>query len=364
MTEANILLNGKFLSAAPTGVHRVAQELGNALGDLVAEGHESVSGLNFEVGIPWDGMERASDIRLSKRTIGPFRGIPWEQISLPLKAGGATLLNLCNIGPVATRNAVTMIHDVQVHLTPESYSRGFRLWYHAVQPLMAKRHRHILTVSEFSRQEIAKAGLCDLGHISVVHNGVDHVLRMQSDPTVLTKFELTNSPYVLALSTVQAHKNIGLLLKSFADPRLSDVKLVLFGGTPKESFEKLGIPIPKNAVFVGRVSDNELRGLIESALCLAFPSTTEGFGLPPLEAMLLGCPAIVSPCGALPEVCGDAAIYCAPNRIDDWVDAIRRLLDDPAFRAGLAETSNRHAMQFNWRASAINLARVLTKFYS
>ncbi len=360
MTGSNILLNGKFLSAAPTGVHRVAQELGNALADLVIEKHEAARGLNIEVAIPHDGVERSRTMRLPVRLLTPFRGIPWEQISLPLKSGDATLLNLCNIGPVIARNAVTMIHDVQVHLSPESYSKGFRLWYHAVQPVMAKRHRHILTVSEFSRQEIAKTRLCSLDHISVVHNGVDHVLDMASDDSVITKFNLSQSPYVLALSTVQAHKNISLLLKAFADSRLSGVKLVLFGGTAKASFEATGIKVPDNVIFVGRVSDGELRGLIEQALCLAFPSTTEGFGLPPLEAMLLGCPAIVAPCGALPEVCGDAALYCAPDKEEEWVEAISRLSIDPAFRSQLAKAGVDHASQFTWRAAAIKLAGILT----
>lgn len=362
MKTANILLNGKFLSAAPTGVHRVAQELGNALADLVAEGHESVRGLNIDVGLPYDGLQRSGAMRLPTRVIKPFRGIPWEQISLPLKSGDATLLNLCNIGPVIARNAVTMIHDVQVHLSPESYSKGFRLWYHAVQPLMAKRHRHILTVSEFSRQEIAKAQLCSLDHISVVHNGVDHVLNMASDTSIITKCDLNTSPYVLALSTVQAHKNISLLMKAFADSRLSGMKLVLFGGTAKASFEAMGITVPDNVVFAGRVSDGELRALIEHALCLAFPSTTEGFGLPPLEAMLLGCPAIVAPCGALPEVCGDAAIHCAPDKAENWVEAITRLSNDPEYRSQVAKAGAHHASRFTWRAAAIKLAGILTQF--
>lgn len=361
MNSSRIVINGKFLSAAPTGVHRVALELGNALADLVAEGHESVCDLDLALSIPADGLERAKQMRLPTRVLRPFRGIPWEQITLPFSEREATLLNLCNIGPVIARNAVTMIHDVQVHLSPASYSTGFRLWYRTMQPPMARRHRHILTVSEFSRQEIAAAGLCALDRISVVHNGVDHVLRMQSDPAVVCRHRLTDRPYVLALSTVQAHKNIRVLAEAFADPRLAGVKLVLFGGTSRDAFEAEGIIIPENAVFVGRVTDNELSGLIEAALCLAFPSTTEGFGLPPLEAMLLGCPAVVAPCGALPEVCGDAVLYCAPDRPEDWVQAIGHLARDKAFRARLSKAGAEHAAQFTWRTAAMTLGKILAR---
>jgi glycosyltransferase involved in cell wall biosynthesis len=361
MTARNIILNGKFLSAAPTGVHRVALELGNALADLVAEEHASVRDLNFALSVPADGYARANEVRLPSRLVRPFRGIPWEQISLPFSEREATILNLCNIGPVIARNAVTMIHDVQVHLSPESYSRGFRLWYRTLQPIMARRHRHILTVSEFSRQEIAKAGLCALDHISVVHNGVDHILRMKSDASAVAKLDLSAAPYVLALSTVQAHKNIGILMKAFADPALVGVKLVLFGGTSRAAFAASGIAVPQNVIFAGRVTDNELRGLIEGARCLAFPSTTEGFGLPPLEAMLLGCPAIVAPCGALPEVCGDAVLYCAPDDVGDWVKAIRSVVFENRLRAHLSKAGADHAAQFTWRRAAIELAKILTR---
>jgi glycosyltransferase involved in cell wall biosynthesis len=361
VTRRNIVLNGKFLSAAPTGVHRVAMELGNALADLIVERHASVRDIDLLLSVPRDGMERAKEMRLPARVLGPFKGIPWEQISLPMRERRGTLLNLCNIGPVFTRDAVTMIHDVQVHLSPESYSKGFRLWYRATQPLIARRHRHLLTVSEFSRQEIAKLGWCPIDHVSVVHNGVDHILREKADRSIIGKLGLTGTPYALALSTTQAHKNIGLLMKAFNDPRLAGVKLVLFGGTNRAAFEGQGLKVPDNVVFAGRVSDSGLRGLIESALCLAFPSTTEGFGLPPLEAMLLGCPAIVAPCGALPEVCGNAALYGSPDNAKDWICAIEQLAQDDGFRSSVSQVGIAHAQRFTWRNAAITLADILAR---
>jgi glycosyltransferase involved in cell wall biosynthesis len=94
---------------------------------------------------------------------------------------------------------------------------------------------------------------------------------------------------------------------------------------------------------------------------LTFPSTTEGFGLPPLEAMLLGCPAIVAPCGALPEVCGDVALYGAPDRPQEWILAIDKLSQDAAFRAHLSEAGIAHAERFTWRHSAMTLANILKR---
>lgn len=348
------IINGKFLRAESTGVHRVATELANALADLKADAHPAIAGYKFEVWHTKDGLARAHEIRLPTRCVGPLDGIPWEQLTLPWRQGRRTLINLCNVGPVASGNAVTMIHDVQVHLSPQSYGRGFRLWYRAIQPILGKRSRRILTVSAFSKAQIAGVGLCPAARIGVVHNGVDHMLRVTADRSPIARLGLDRRRYVVALATTQAHKNIRILLEAFADIRLHGMTLVLVGGTGADAFAAQGLTAPPNVIFAGRVSDEALRGLIEDALCLAFPSTTEGFGLPPLEAMLVGCPAVVALCGALPEVCGDAAVYVAPHDAGAWADALLAMTDEDR-RTALVEKGRAHAAKFTWRAAALTL---------
>ncbi len=354
-----IIINGKFLRAAPTGVHRVATELANALATLVRDKDPDATGLDLTVWYPHDGADNAADIAMSRRLLGPMTGIPWEQITLPLAKRKGTLLNLCNIGPVLAGDALTMIHDVQVRISPGSYSRGFRWWYHLTQPILARRNRMILTVSEFSRGEIARTGLCPAERIAVVHNGVDHVLRAPARNEIVERLGLHGKPFVLGLANTQEHKNIAVLLAAFARAELDGVQLVLFGGAGRDAFAMAGLALPANVVLAGRVDDGELRALMEHALCLAFPSTTEGFGLPPLEAMLLGCPAIIAPCGALPEVCGDAAIQVGPDDIAGWAAAIRNLVDDPDLRGKYSRLGQLRAKDFTWARAGRQLARVL-----
>jgi glycosyltransferase involved in cell wall biosynthesis len=112
--------------------------------------------------------------------------------------------------------------------------------------------------------------------------------------------------------------------------------------------------------LLGRVSDAQLRSLLEQALCYLCPSTTEGFGLPALEAMTLGCPAVVAPCGALPEVCGDAALYADPHDPAAWAEAVTRLLLDPQARANLAGAGRLHASRFSWANAARALLDILS----
>ena len=351
-----IAFNGKFFGAGPTGVHKVAEQLIAATDALIAE----QSG---------PGADYALDIR-SSVTVPSYRKImcveenplvrrmhriAWEQAYLPFARRKDFILNLCNLGPLFHRDSATLIHDAQVYSAPESYSRSFRLWYKFLFFFIGRRHKLIVTVSEFSRRELISYGVASADKIVVVHNGCDHVLQIRPDEGQLAALNLTPRRYVLALSNTQKHKNIAILLKAFAKSELKDVALVLFGGAKKADFENLGHVVPPNVRFAGRVTDPELVGLMVNAGALAFPSLTEGFGLPPLEAMALGCPVVAAPFGALPEVCGEAALYADPLDPDAWSLKIRTVLNDEAVRQSLVSAGHRQAGIFTWKQAARNL---------
>jgi glycosyltransferase involved in cell wall biosynthesis len=354
-----IVVNGKFLSAEVTGVHRVALEILKALDGLLAHS-ETSNGLRFMIAAPRDSQERLALPHIVTQTVGWLTWKAWENISLPRFAGRRLILNLCNQAPL-WRTGVLMMHDAQVYISPQSYSKAFVAFYKVVQPIMARRARHILTVSAYSKAMLVKYGLAPADKITVIHNGVDHILRVEPDVAALAGLALTEGRYVVALANTQAHKNVGVLLAAFADPALADARLVLVGGATAAVFTAAGHNCPHNTVFAGRVSDEALRALLEGAACLAFPSTTEGFGLPPLEAMILGCPAVVAPCGALPEVCGEAAVYADPHDVKAWVRAILPFIGEPKVRAAAGATARQHASAFTWARSATQLLDLLAK---
>jgi glycosyltransferase involved in cell wall biosynthesis len=355
-----IVFNGKFLAADSTGVHRVAEELMTAAYSHVMSDPDLERQLNIKLWVPANAVKAAQRLGMPYEVIGPLTGIPWEQITLPLRAGNRLIVSLCNVGPIALRNGITMFHDAQVHSSPGSYAFGFRMWYRFHQPLVGHRHRKILTVSDYSKSQIARYGLAPDTRIDVVHNGVDHMCRYGLDRGVLDQFGLQPGRYVVALANTQVHKNVGVLLEAFRDPRLADLKLVLFGSASLPAFQSLGHQVSSNVVFVGRVTDAQLSGLYSSALCMAFPSLTEGFGLPPLEAMVLGCVSMVAPCGALPEVCGEPAIYVDPHSAERWASDISRLALDTESLAQRQAASRQWAQRFTWAAAARRLVATLS----
>ena len=109
----------------------------------------------------------------------------------------------------------------------------------------------------------------------------------------------------------------------------------------------------------GYVSDQQLRALYEGAACFVFPSFYEGFGLPPLEAMCCGCPVISSDRASLPEVCGDAALYCDPDDPATLAAQLRRLLDSDALAAELRQAGRQRAAGFTWDRAAREFADLM-----
>jgi len=351
-----LAINAKFLTAGPTGVHRVAEQLIRQL----AESHRGFTGLfqrEPELVAPTNlHMTTYDNFSVDRR--GMFRGQLWEQFDLPRLTRPDLLLNLCNLGPISATSAITMIHDAQVFSAPSSYKPSFGRWYRAVQPILGRRHSRILTISNYAANELVRFGVTTRERIAIVPNGVDHLLEVNPDHQIIDRLGLERHGFIVGLANVQPHKNVGLLVRAFAAPALADLKLVLMGSALREDFERAG-PVSSNIVFAGRVRDEELRSLLEAALCIGFPSTTEGFGLPPLEGMTLGCPAIVAPCGALPEVCGSAAIYADATDPAEWVSAIIRLRDDPDFRARCVSFGRTQASHYTWKRAGKALVDVI-----
>lgn len=343
-----IYLNGRFLTAPQTGVQRVARELVLGLDQACRE-----RGIGPRpILLCPEGAAAPELAAIAVEAVPGPRGTLWEQTALWRRARDGVLVNLANTAPLRHRRSILMVHDAQVFESPRSYSRAFRAWYRFLQPRAAARAARLLTVSAFSGRQLAKYGVRNRRPVVVVPNGVDHILRAAADGSGLAA--ATEGAYLLGFASAQAHKNVGLLLRAFADPRLADLRLLLVG----QSLPAGSAP-PANVRLLGRIEDRALRYLYEGATAFLFPSRTEGFGLPPGEAMACGCPVIAAAEGAPAEIYAGAAWLLDPDDLEGWIAAIRALAGDAERRAAQAGRGRARASALGWRAASERLAAVI-----
>jgi len=363
--KISVLINGKYLAGGPTAVHLVADEIIKEIFQIYNHSTYLKSNYDIELAVPVTGVMRATELGLACTVLRPFSGIPWEQLTLPILTRNSLVLSFCNSGPVFRTEAVTMMHDAQVFIVPQSYDGATRVWRKFLMKVCGLNNGKILTVSRFSREQLINCNIAPARKIDVVYNGVCHVADSDSDPRILEQLGISKETgYFTGLANVQPHKNISVLLKAFQRSSISRYKLVLFGGAKKSDFESAGIAIPDNVIFAGYVSNEELKCLYENAIAMCFPSTTEGFGLPPLESMSLGTPAIVSPCGALPEILKDAVLYANADNPDDWEKSIRTFAEIKCIRDSYSTKGKLRAKKYTWNNAANQVLKLIDSYAS
>jgi glycosyltransferase involved in cell wall biosynthesis len=159
-------------------------------------------------------------------------------------------------------------------------------------------------------------------------------------------------PYILLLGSSAKHKNVHVVLEQAPGLDAAGIDIVVVGAASSIFSADATDYQRSNVHRAGYVGDDDLAALYEGALCLAFPSKTEGFGIPPLEAMARGCPVISSNAASLVEVGGDAVAYVDSDHGAGWRDAIIGLAANPGLRGTMAEQGRKRAALFSWRRSA------------
>jgi glycosyltransferase involved in cell wall biosynthesis len=350
-----VYINGRFLVQPQSGVQRFARETTCALlrrAERLAYPAPSILLPSRDTRDPVADSSHA-------RVVGRRAGQAWEQLELPGAARGGVLINLANTAPLALRRQIVVIHDAGVFRRPETYDRKFRLWYKILHPLLVRRGVIIVTVSEFSRQEIAACLHCPAERISLVSESGDHMQRLAPERSILARAGLAADGYVLAVGNLAAHKNLAALGQTARMLASRGLVLAIIGGLDSDVFERAKRELPRPAAYVGRVSDAELAALYESARCFVFPSTYEGFGIPALEAMGLGCAVVASRIPALQEVCGDAAEFCDPLDPADIAAAVERVAFHPDRRLNLQQSGRARAATFSWDKTAYQLTSII-----
>lgn len=348
--KTKVFINGRFLQQRTTGVQRYAQETLAALDAALASSpHQSA----FEVVVLAPEGTPAPVLRaIGFERVGPFSGHLWEQTTLLAATRGQLLLSFGPTGPLLKKQQVVTIHDAAVHVVPQAFSRPFRAWYKLLLPVLVRRTPAVMTVSEFSKRELVRCFGAKEDEVSVSGEGWQHVERMPPDAEVLARHGLVRGKYVLAVSSLTPHKNFAVVAEAVRLLGDSEVRVVVAGATADGVFGAVDARSFDALKLVGYVSDAELSALYENAAAFVFPSLYEGFGLPPLEAMAHGCPVIAARAAAIPEVCGDAALYFAPSDAAELARLMWRLFSSPEERARYAERGRACLARHSWSAAA------------
>jgi glycosyltransferase involved in cell wall biosynthesis len=349
-----VLINGRFLGRSVTGVDRFAIEVLRAMDELYDSADVAISGLDIEVLAPTGATGLDGLRHIAIREVGSMRGQIWEQFSLQREVGDALLVNLCNTAPLIPRKQLVVIHDAATARAPTSYSKTFRLWYSVLIPLLYKRAASVCTVSQFSKEDLATLyGVRD--DVRVLPEGTEHMERTHPDLRVLEKVGLTKRPYVLAVSSLAPHKNFETVIRAVALMSEIDFDVVIAGGQNPAIFAKAGNTLPSSVKYAGYVTDSELKALYANASCFIFPSIYEGYGLPPTEAMASGCAVIASNAAAIPETCGDAALYFDPQSPSDLARVLQVFMAQPQLQEKMRSLGSAKAKTMRWRNTAIGL---------
>jgi glycosyltransferase involved in cell wall biosynthesis len=250
------------------------------------------------------------------------------------------------------------VHDAfYLRPPPEARPRLDKAIYlRALMLALPRRAAAIATVSEFTKSELESA----LGPLrvplEVVHNGIEP--RWFAPVSEASPHE---KPYLLFVGNLKPHKNLKRTLAAFdqvAD-RVPHDFLVVGGGDQGAYRNVVSARNAARVRFLGPLDAEALRAAVGNAAGLVLASLYEGFGLPPLEAMACGVPVLVSRAASLPEVCGDAALYCDPLSVDDIARGIEELLVNDATRAHLTALGRSRAERFGWDGAGERMASLI-----
>jgi len=295
-----------------------------------------------------------------RRIVCPFIALrrivrySWEQAILPLqlrREAPDLVHSLGYVAPLAARGPhVVSIHDLNyLGHQGRRTAAGRRAFGFFVEQTV-RRASQVITISEFSRGEIIRNLDVDEDKVSVIHlagketNGTRSTSRPSIHSTLPT-------PYVMAFSSLSAHKNIARLIAAFGmiSHRVPH-SLVLVGHLPENpairgEIEKAGSDRVK---FTGYLPDEEVESLMQNASLFAFPSLYEGFGMPILDAQHAGVPVACSDAAALPEVAGEGARLFDPLSVGSIAGALSDCLQDMDLREKLVKAGCENATHYSW----------------
>ena len=311
---------------------------------------------------------------VSPRTRHPILWYAWFEWVLPgiLKQHGAGIyFSPDGYMPLRLKiPSLIAIHDINFHHRPGDLPPSSRYYYRKYFPRFASRADRIVTVSEYSRNDIINSYGIPPDKIDVVYNGVNQAFSpISRDGIRKVRDDYTGGfPYFVFVGSFHPRKNLSRLMKAFdlfRDQIPVTYKLVIVGekmfmaGDIDKTYTKL--KHKKDVVFTGRLSPDKLSEVMGAAAALTFVPLFEGFGIPLLEAMNCDIPILASNVTSLPEIASTCAIYCNPLDVQDISRGMLALASSPDLRDELVSEGRKRRASFSWDLTADKVWRSLEK---
>ncbi|MBN1249700.1 MAG: glycosyltransferase family 4 protein [Anaerolineae bacterium] len=347
------------------------------IANLIQHIGTELDGLRFQI-LLGDGMlpdgAAAPVLRSRLSTAHPWRRILWEQLALPavLRRLGADLLHgPAFAGPLITAcPQVITVHDLSFLRHPEFFRAANRVYLRAITGPSCRRAAAVIAVSEFTaRETVALLGV-QADRVTRVYHGVAPRFRPLPEEEVAAFRAHKGLPerFILFLGTLEPRKNLLQLIRAYSRLNDSTLHLVLAGaqGWYYEDIyaevQRLGLE--SHVHFPGFVSVEEQPFWYNAAHVFAYVSTYEGFGMPVLEALACGVPAVTASTTALPEAGGAGALAVPPDDVAALADGLHQVATDGALRADLRQRGLAHAARFSWSRTAAETLRVYRRVLS
>ncbi len=262
---------------------------------------------------------------------------------------------------VKTKPCVVTIHDIQYLHYPENFVKLKRKWLQVNVPYSARHSEVVCVPSNWVKDDIVHSFGIPSEKIAVVPFGNEGLFGDgAAEATSVTEKYRLGRPFFLFPGRAYPHKNHRFLLAAYK-PLASFADLVFTGPAWFRDREianaARGFGLSGKVRHLGIVSREDLGGLYRAATALVYPTRFEGFGLPLLEAMSVGCPVIASNVTSIPEVVNESGILLDPDDLEGWTETMDKLLNDSGLRAELSSRGRRRAADFTWeRAASLQVA--------
>jgi glycosyltransferase involved in cell wall biosynthesis len=357
--------------------HGVARYLSNLLRELLAQ--DTANDYLVYLSEPIEPLGySAPNLSFSELHMRP--SLAWRHLRLPLAMRSdrvdlhfspSYFLPLYKVCP-----AVVVVHDISFRTHPEWFSGELRFRFDSIFWREVRQAERIITVSEFSRAEIARSLDLDPEGIAVIPEAADAGFRRLDDAGVAGEVRARlglSEDFVFTVGAVHTRRNLERLIEALgmaARERGIEPQLLIVGApasfSPPVDLEgairRAGLTGPGQVQHLPFVSEEDLLALYNACGLFVYPSLYEGFGLPVLEAMACGAPVACSSVSSIPEVAGDAAALFDPEDTREMAGVIGELLTDEAARNRLREMGPRRAATFSWERAARQTLELFNQF--